>query len=64
MVNDNEDEIGAIKKFLYSCGTPEKIELLPYHAMGEHKYAAIGKEAQFFSTPSEEKIRQLKNIFS
>ena len=63
-VNDTEEEIRSIRSFLLSCGTPEKVELLPYHAMGEHKYAAIGKKVKMFSVPSEEKMRQLKNIFS
>ena len=63
-VNDTEEEIRSIRSFLLSCGTPEKVELLPYHAMGEHKYAAIGKKVKMFSVPSEEKIRQLKKIFS
>lgn len=62
-VNDSEEEMLNIKSFISSCGAPEKIELLPYHAMGEHKYAAIGKEAQIFSTPSEEKMMRLKKIF-
>ena len=62
--NDSEDEMRRIKDFLLSCGDPEKIELLPYHAMGEHKYAAIGKEVQIFSVPSEEKMSKLKRIFS
>ncbi len=62
-VNDSEEEMQKIKNFLGLCRPPEKIELLPYHAMGEHKYAAIGKESQSFSVPSEEKMRQLKNIF-
>ena len=62
-VNDSEEEMLNIKKFIFSCGSPEKIELLPYHAMGEHKYAAIGKQAQTFSVPSKEKISQLKRVF-
>ena len=63
-VNDTEEEIQCIKRYISSCGTPEKIELLPYHAMGEHKYAAINKEAQRFPVPTEEKMKQLKNIFT
>ena len=63
-VNDTEKELQRIKEYLSSCGIPEKVELLPYDAMGEHKYAAIGKETQIFSVPSEEKMKHLKNIFS
>lgn len=63
-VNDTEEEMLAIKSFLYSCKAPKKIEILQYHSMGEHKYAALGKAAQAFSIPSEEKMMQLKNIFS
>ncbi len=53
-----------IKAFLKSCQKPQKIELLPYHAMGEHKYSAIGKETQTFSVTSEEKMSEFKKIFS
>lgn len=63
-VNDTEEELQSMEGYISSCGKPEKIELLPYHAMGEHKYAAIGKKVQRFSVPSEEKIKQLKNVFS
>ena len=62
-VNDSAKEMQRIKDFLCSCGMPEKIELLPYHAMGEHKYTAIGKKAPYFSVPSEEKMKDLKRIF-
>ena len=62
-VTDNEEELLTIKAFLSSYGCPEKVELLPYHDMGEHKYAALGRMAQTFSVPSEEKMIQLKKIF-
>ena len=63
-VNDTTEEMEQIQDYLYSCGTPAKIELLPYHALGEHKYAAIGKEAQTFDVPSEETIKRLERVFS
>ena len=62
-VNDSDFEMKEIKKYLDSFGAVEKIELLPYHAMGEHKYAALGRELQQFSTPSEKRTSELKRIF-
>ncbi len=58
-VNDSEEEIEAIKKIAEKA---EKIELLPYHAMGEHKYSALGKNEPKFSPPTEEKMLDLRNI--
>ena len=40
-----------------------KVELLPYHAMGEHKWSAIGKETAHFSIPSSEDIKKFKTLF-
>jgi pyruvate formate lyase activating enzyme len=62
-VNDSIEEMMQIKAFLEQCGYPEKVELLPYHAMGENKYAAIGKEAQRFTPPDNKKLKELKAIF-
>ena len=63
-INDSIEEMQKMKEFLDSCSKPEKIELLPYHAMGENKYRAIGKIPQIFKTPDAEKMEQLKQIFA
>lgn len=63
-VNDSEEETQRIKAFLAGHGAPERVELLPYHAMGAHKYAAQGREAPAFSAPSEEQMKQLREIFA
>lgn len=63
-VNDSIEEMQRIKAFLAEYGKPEKVELLPYHAMGENKYRSIGKEPQIFKTPDAEKLKQLKEIFT
>jgi pyruvate formate lyase activating enzyme len=62
-VNDSVEEMQKIKCFLDSCGAPEKVDLLPYHAMGENKYIAIGKNAQYFNPPDNNKLNELKAVF-
>ena len=61
-VNDTEEEMKNIKAFFDINGYPSKIELLPYHAMGEHKNAALGKNVEKFDVPDGVKIEKLKNI--
>lgn len=62
-VNDDVEEINKIKDFIEGCNQPEKIELLPYHKMGEHKYIALGLEVSEFLVPSESKMIELRKIF-
>ena len=63
-VNDTLGDMQRIKDFLDDCGHPEAIELLPYHALGEHKRDALGQTPHSFSIPDEETMRRLKAIFS
>lgn len=62
-VNDTEEDMMAIRSFLATCDAPKKIALLPYHETGNHKYAALGKEATVFTVPSKEKMKRLNEIF-
>ena len=61
-VNDSEDEMKKIKSFFEANGYPEKVELLPYHAMGEHKYVALNRKSENFVVPDKGKMNELKNI--
>jgi len=63
-VNDTVDEMKSIKRFLDEYGPPEKIELLPYHPMGESKRRALGKTPQVFETPDAAAMQSLKEIFA
>jgi len=62
-VNDDVEEMVKIKAFLKECKEVEKIELLPYHALGEHKYRALEMEPKRFEAPDEDKMRLLRNVF-
>ena len=63
-INDSIPQMEEIKALLSSYPPPAKIELLPYHAMGENKYRAIEKDASHFHAPSPERLEQLKTVFS
>ena len=61
-INDTEADFEKLREFFDSNGYPQKTELLPYHAMGEHKYAALGKTFYPFAVPGKEKIEELKAL--
>ena len=63
-VNASVEEMQKIKAFLDTHGRPEKIELLPYHAMGEGKCIALGKTPFTFPTPTAEQMAELRSIFA
>ena len=58
-INDIEEEVKNIRAFFCKNGYPEKIEPLPYHAMGEHKYNALGRVPERFVVPDKEYIDKL-----
>ena len=64
IVNDTVSEMEKIKGFLDSVGGVKKVELLPYHGMGEHKYEALGKKSTSFTVPEKEKMELLRKIFN
>lgn len=60
--NGNDVEVQKIAEFLSALNI-KKVELLPYHAMGEHKWSAVGLQGQSYSAPSDYRMQQLKKIF-
>ncbi len=61
-VNDCIEEMQSIADFLKPLNI-SKTELLPYHAMGEHKFEALCSRPEKFSVPNEEKLKQFKELF-
>lgn len=61
-INDTDEEFKKIKLFLEVNGKPEKIELLPYHSMGEYKYSALNRSFETFLAPDRDKLKHLKSI--
>ncbi len=60
--NDNDEEIRQIADFLKQIKII-KAELLPYHAMGEHKYTALGRNTESFNVPNKNFMDRSQQLF-
>ena len=60
-VNDTVKEMQKIKNFLTPYN-PSKIELLPYHRMGEHKYTALGMKKIKFDVPDKNVMAKVNDV--
>lgn len=65
-VNDDEQEMEKIRDFAFSFRphVPQKIELLPYHRLGEGKYRALGRDVPSFDIPDAASIVRLRKMFA
>ncbi len=65
-VNDSPEEMGRVASYLKDMGRIEKVELLPYHQLGEGKYESIGKEYRLSSAtaPDAEQIDKIATLFN
>lgn len=63
-VNADDENIINTAKFVKRNIVNPKIELLPYHRFGDEKYEVLGidKPSREFKKPSDEKIKELKNL--
>ena len=63
-VNDAPDDIRAIVEFINDAGGATAYELLPYHGLGELKYARLGKHygLSHLRPPSDERMKGLQDI--
>ena len=57
IVEFNDCEMQKIANFLKELRI-EKVELLPYHALGEHKYLALKMPLPKYTVPTQEKMEK------
>lgn len=65
-LTDGETNIAAVARFVASLNCVDRVEILPFHKMGEHKYAAIGKPYSLSNTPCPrtEDVLRARAIFA
>lgn len=63
---DDEEDITGLAEFLTPLKMMEKLELLPYHKLGEHKWKELGLEYELagVDSPIEEEMEKIKEIFT
>ena len=61
---DDENDLKKLKSFIDSLKTVEKVEVLPYHKMGEYKWKSLGLEYPLKNVrePNESEIEKAKKI--
>lgn len=61
---DKKEDLENLKEFIKSLKTVEKVEILPYHDMGKHKWEELGLkyELENVRIPTEEDVENAKKI--
>lgn len=64
-LTDNINNLEGLAKFIATLDNVKKVEILPFHKMGEYKWESLGYEYQLKNTepPSLENIQNVQNIF-
>ncbi len=64
-ITDNLEKMQKFAEYLQQKKYLEKIELLPYHELGKHKWENLGLEYKLAAVepPSEKKMAELNSVF-
>lgn len=65
-ITDGEESLQRTRALIDSLKTVEKVEVLPYHTLGEVKYEKLGIDYPLkgVETPSKERVMQAKHILT
>ena len=63
-LTDSEEELINIKKFISTLNYVERIELLPYHSLGIHKWENLGLDYKLkdAKSPTDDEMKRAKKI--
>ena len=63
-INDSKEYINELAIFIKSIKNTEKIELLPYHTLGVHKYKELGIKYKLDNVPNmdKDKCKELEKL--
>ena len=63
---DDENDLKKLKSFIDSLNTVKKVEVLPYHNMGEYKWKKLGLKYELanITPPTEEQLKKAKQILN
>ena len=61
---NDENDLKLTAEFIKQLGTVEKIEVLPYHNMGEYKWKELGEKYRLkdIKIPTEEEVEKATQI--
>lgn len=61
---DDDDSVHRLGKFIEGMRNIEKVELLPYHRLGAHKWEMLGYDYELkdVEPPSKERLEHIKGI--
>ena len=54
-ITDNNEQLQNVRKIIDSLSNVKKVEVLPYHSLGVHKYEALGIDYKLKDTPMPDK---------
>lgn len=63
-ITDNDEYLYQLRDFISSLNSVDRVEVLPYHSLGEYKWQELGIDYQLkgVNPPSKERIENAKKI--
>jgi len=64
-VNDDPAHLARLGDFLQGCAPGQRLDLLPYHRLGNGKYGSLGRDYPMHEVepPTEEQLQAVKEFF-